>query len=123
MSRGLLIVNDGEEASYRHVDNENDSTIIFFEADGKVNADWSVGAAFAVKLRSNGSNDVSQTSESAGGSFEHDQSDIWFAHRRLGTLTFGKAPLPPTEYPKSIFPARPLRDIPPSPTWPAASCS
>ncbi|MEQ8229952.1 MAG: hypothetical protein RIA64_17850 [Rhodospirillales bacterium] len=93
VSRGLLIVNDGEEASYRHVDNENDSTIIFFEADGKINADWSLGAAFAVKLRSNGSNDVSQASETAGGSFEHDQSDIWFAHRRLGTLTFGEGSL------------------------------
>ncbi len=91
VNRAVLLVDDGNETSYRHVDNENDSTIIFFEAEGKVNAEITIGAAFAAKMRSNASNEVSATAESAGsGQFEHDQSDIYVSHARFGTLTMGE---------------------------------
>jgi hypothetical protein len=91
VNRAVLFVDDGNEGMYRHVDNENDSTLIFFDAQGSINEDLSVGAYFAVKMRSNASNEVSATSEGTSTtSFEHDASDIFFAHKRFGTLTMGE---------------------------------
>ena len=91
LNRAFLYVNDGEEGMYRHVDNENDSTRIFLNADGKINADWSVGTQFIMLMRSNPSNEMSATTESAGTSnFEEEAAEVYFTHKRLGTLWLGQ---------------------------------
>ena len=91
LNRAFLYVNDGEEGMYRHVDNENDSTRIFLNADGKINEDWSVGTQFIMLMRSNPSNEMSATAESAGaGSFEEEAAEVYFTHKRLGTLWLGQ---------------------------------
>ncbi len=91
LNRAFLYVNDGEEGMYRHVDNENDSTRFFLNADGKINEDWSVGTQFIMLMRSNPSNEMSATVESAGtGSFEEEAAEVYFTHKRLGTLWLGQ---------------------------------
>lgn len=91
LNRAFLYVNDGEEGMYRHVDNENDSTRMFLNADGKINEDWSVGTQFIVLMRSNPSNEMSASTESAGaGSFEEEAAEVYFTHKRLGTLWLGQ---------------------------------
>ena len=91
LNRAFLYVNDGEEGMYRHVDNENDSTRIFLNADGKINEDWSVGTQFIMLMRSNPSNEMSATTESAGANkFEEEAAEVYFTHKRLGTLWLGQ---------------------------------
>lgn len=91
LNRAFLYVNDGEEGMYRHVDNENDSTRIFLNADGKINEDWSVGTQFVMLMRSNPSNEMSATAESAGATgFEQEAAEVYFSHKRLGTLWMGQ---------------------------------
>ena len=91
LNRAFLYVNDGEEGMYRHVDNENDSTRFFLNADGNINEDWSVGTQFIMLMRSNPSNEMSATVESAGtGSFEEEAAEVYFTHKRLGTLWLGQ---------------------------------
>jgi hypothetical protein len=91
LNRAFLYVNDGEEGMYRNVDNENDSTRMFLNADGKINEDWSVGTQFIMLMRSNPSNEMSATAESAGaGKFEEEAAEVYFTHKRLGTLWLGQ---------------------------------
>ena len=70
---------------------ENDSTRIFLNADGKINEDWSVGTQFIMLMRSNPSNEMSATTESAGANkFEEEAAEVYFTHKRLGTLWLGQ---------------------------------
>jgi len=90
LNRAFLYVNDGEEGMYRHVDNENDSTRFFLNAEGKINEDWSVGTRFEMLMRSNPSNEMSASVESAGaGGFENEAAEVFFGHKKLGTLFLG----------------------------------
>ena len=89
LNRAFLYVNDGEEGMYRHVDNENDSTRIFLNADGKINEDWSVGTQFIMLMRSNPSNEMSASTETAGaGSFEEEAAEASATGAR-STATIG----------------------------------
>jgi hypothetical protein len=91
LNRAFLYVNDGEEGMYRHVDNENASSRIFLNASGTINADWSVGTRFEMLMRSNPSNSMSATAETAGTSnFEEEAAEVFFTHKRLGTLFLGQ---------------------------------
>ena len=91
LNRALLYVNDGEEGMYRHVDNENDSTRIFLNAEGKIDENWSVGTQFVVLMRSNPSNEMSASVEQSGtGAFEEEALEVFFSHKRLGTLYLGQ---------------------------------
>lgn len=91
LNRAFLYVNDGEEGMYRHVDNENDSTRIFLNAEGTINENWSVGTQFIMLMRSNPSNEMSASVESAGTSaFEEEAAELFITHKRLGTLWMGQ---------------------------------
>lgn len=90
VSRAMLFVDDGTDTFYRHVDNENNSTRAFFNAEGAINSEWSMGSRFEWKLRSNPSSDVSQTVESASVSAEEEVLQIFLSSKRFGTLTLGQ---------------------------------
>ena len=90
VDRAFLVVDDGTDTFYRNVDNESNSTRVFFNAEGTINSEWTAGSHFIWLMRSNPSNDVSASVESTAVTAEEDTMEVYFSSKRFGTLTLGQ---------------------------------
>jgi len=95
VNRAVLLGNDGETGFVSHVDNDNSSTRIRFDAAGKVDDDLTIKSRIEVQLEVNSSASdpgglgIQETTGGAGG-FGARKAYIAFNSKTFGELTIGQ---------------------------------
>jgi len=95
VNRALLIGDDGTTGFVSHVDNDNSSTRIRFDAEGRVTDDFSVKSRIEVELQINPSNADPgggglQTNAGGAGGFNARKAYVAFNSKTFGQLTMGQ---------------------------------
>lgn len=92
VNRALLYVDDGKDSDAQHVDNENDSTRFFMEAEGRLSEAATVGLNITLTARSNPSNEATypETEQASSNVIDEDTLEFFLRHKRFGTLYLGQ---------------------------------
>jgi hypothetical protein len=92
VNRAVLVVDDGKDSGFFHVDNDNSSTRIRFVGSGRLNEDISAGTLVEVQFESNSSADIDidQDGEVSANNFTERHLTLYLDSKRLGRLWLGQ---------------------------------
>ena len=93
VNRAVLLVDDGHNAKAHSVDNDSSSTRIGMTGNVQATDNLAIGAKIEVQFESNSTGDVNQannTSTISSNSFTERHLDLFFAHKRMGTVWLGQ---------------------------------
>ncbi|MBT3790191.1 MAG: porin [Alphaproteobacteria bacterium] len=93
VNRGVLLVDDGHNAKAFSVDNDSSSTRIGLVGNVEATDNLTIGTKIEVQFESNSTGDVNQANNSstiASNSFTERHLDLFFAHKRMGTVWLGQ---------------------------------
>mgnify|MGYP005850174861 CR=1 FL=1 len=92
LNRALMAVDDGNQTTLLHVDNNNGSSRVSFVAESNNDGPLMVGAAYEAEFTINNSASISQEEGSKNDTqaFEARRAEIYFEHDNLGTLWLGQ---------------------------------
>jgi predicted porin len=89
VNRAIMVVDDGEDSEFFHVDNDNSSSRIGLKAKAKPSEDLTVGAKFEVEFQSNPSNEVNFEDGSISAEFKERHIDF-YVDSNFGKLSLGQ---------------------------------
>lgn len=89
VNRAIMVVDDGEESEFFHVDNDNSSSRIGLKVKAKPSEDLTVGAKFEVEFQSNPSNEVSFDDGTISAEFKERHIDF-YVDSKFGKLSLGQ---------------------------------
>jgi hypothetical protein len=89
VNRAVQRVNDGRSVNVLHVDNDDSSTRVGFQATGNALDCFKVGGKLEYELEVNASNRVTQLSISDS-SIAIRHADVWLSHEKWGKVSMGR---------------------------------
>ncbi len=92
VNRGVLYAENSEVDDIFFVDNDHSSTRVRFDAIGRIDCDWQVGAQIEVQFESNSSAAIrfEQGGDPGPNNFTERKLEVWFDNRTFGRIWLGQ---------------------------------